>query len=172
MAQYLQLPSAESCPIMSDFHYQCSAQFDEQEVEILQALGVGPDSATKRWPCRKNMWQSAMYFFIYSFQLYAKICGETKWVKSRSRRKKRRILQGPGVGPGFTTECWPSRKMRENHFFSHKKIKITSKNIFFRYSFQLYQNIGGKFISVTGVSPKWVKSVGKEEEKEKRNKSR
>ena len=40
--------------------------------------------------------------------------------------------------------------------FGIKKEKLLKKNIFFRYSFQLWQNIGGNKFSNTGVSPKWV----------------
>ena len=33
----------------------------KEEREILQGLGVGPGSATERWPCRKNVRKSTFF---------------------------------------------------------------------------------------------------------------
>ena len=66
------------------------------------------------------------------------------------------------VGPGSVTERWPSQKNARKSPFFLKKIKIT---FFFRYSFQLCQNIGGTKFSRTEDSPKWVKSKRRREKK-------
>ena len=65
-----------------------------------------------------------------------------KWVKSRRRRKRK--LQGLGAGPGSTTERWPCRKnTRKSVLFFRKKFKLP-------YFFYIYipSSYGGKQIQV------------------------
>ena len=49
------------------------------------------------------------------------------------REKKKRILQGLGVGPGSVTERWPCRKTRENqrpNFCFWVEIMLHDENLF------------------------------------------
>ena len=60
-------------------------------LRILKGLGVGPGSATERWPCRKNEKNQFFFFvkkikitsnylfFLYILSIYAKILGETNF---------------------------------------------------------------------------------------------
>ena len=66
-----------------------------------------------------------------------------------------------------------TEKSRESQFFFVKKLKLPLKNIFLKIFLLVKPKYWGKFISATGVSPKWVKSrrrrrgKKKEEKKEK-----
>ena len=66
---------------------------------------------------------------------YAKLLGETNFqprefsrsgskAKDRKEKKRERILQGLGVGPGSATERWPCRKNVRKSFFFVKKKKL------------------------------------------------
>ena len=57
---------------------------------ILQGLGVGPGSATERWPCRKNARKSA--FFSKKIKLPKKIQIFTygRFPEEGEKRKKKR----------------------------------------------------------------------------------
>ena len=45
--------------------------------------------------------------------------------KTYKKKKRKRILQGLGVGPGSATERWPCRKNARKSAFFLQKIKIT-----------------------------------------------